>query len=80
MAGMTLDMGLGTSVLSQGYPQAATPAASGASPQGPTTIGQKAFGIVTGNQGCPKTSGLALIGSGGFALAALVFIWWSLPR
>jgi hypothetical protein len=80
MAGLSLDMGLGTSVFTQGYPGAATPAAAGASPQGPTTIGQKAFGVVTGNQGAPRTSFYAIIGSGGFALLALAFIWWSLPR
>lgn len=80
MAGMYLDTGLGGSVFSAGYPSAATPAAAGASPQGPTTIGQKSFGIVTGGGGVPKTSGVALISSGTLSLLALVFIWWSLPR
>lgn len=80
MAGMSLDMGLGTSVFGSGYPSAATPAAATASPQGPTTVGQKAFGIVTGNQGVPATSGIAIISSGTLALALLIFIWWSLPR
>jgi hypothetical protein len=78
--GLSMDMGLGTSVFTQGYPSAATPAAANASPQGPTTIGQKAFGIVTGNQGSPRTSFYALVGSGAFALVALAFMWWSLPR
>ena len=49
MAGLTLNTGLGASVFSNGYGGAATPAAAGATPQGPTTIGAKAFGIVTGN-------------------------------
>lgn len=80
MAGLSLDMGLGSSVFTSGYPSAATPAAANASPQGPTTIGQKAFGVVTGNQGVPRTSFYALVGSGSFALVALVLIWWSLPR
>jgi hypothetical protein len=80
MSGLSLDMGLGTSVFGQGYPSAATPVAANATPQGPTTIGQKAFGIVTGNQGVPRTSFYALVGSGAFALGALWFIWWSLPR
>lgn len=80
MSGMSLNMGLGSSVFTQGYPGAATPAAAGASPQGPTTIGQKAFGITTGAPNVPGTSGNALITGGGLALALLVFIWWSLPR
>lgn len=77
--GLSLDMGLGASVFGQGYPGAATPAAAGATPQGPTSIGQKSFGIMTGG-GTHRTGLLAVIGGGGFAVAALVFIWWSLPR
>lgn len=80
MGGLSLNMGLGSSVFGQGYPGAATPAAANASPQGPTTIGQKAFGVITGNQGCPRTSGYALMGGGVLALGLLVFMWWSLPR
>ena len=80
MAGLSLNMGLGSSVFGQGYNGAATPAAANASAQGPTTIGQKAFGVVTGNQGCPRTSGYALMGGGVIALVLLGFIWWSLPR
>lgn len=79
MAGLALNMGLGSSVFSSGYGSAATPAAAGATPQGPTTIGQKAFGIVTGNQGS-SVPHIALISAGGLSLALLVFIWWSLPR
>ena len=49
MAGLSLDMGLGSSVFTSGYPSAATPAASerlAPKLQGrPTTIGQKAFGV-----------------------------------
>lgn len=77
--GLQLDMGLGGSAFAGGYPGAATPAAAGASPQGPTSIGQKAFGITTGAAVHP-TGLFAAIGVGGFALAALVFMWWSLPR
>ena len=80
MSGLSLNMGLGSSVFSQGYPGGATPAAANASPQGPTSIGQKAFGIVGGGGGVPRTSGIALVTVGTFSLAALVFIWWSLPR
>lgn len=83
MPGMALNMGLGTSAvpgIAGGYGSAATPAAAGASPQGPTSISQKAFGITTGAPGMARTSGFALIGGGGFSLLALWFIWWSLPR
>lgn len=81
MSGLSLNAGLGTSVFAGGgYPGAATPAAAGATPQGPTTIGQKAFGIVTGGGGHYKTGLFAAIGGGGLALGLLVFIWWSLPR
>jgi len=80
VAGLSLNMGLGSSVFGQGYPGAATPAAANASPQGPTTIGQKAFGVVTGNQGNPGTSGYALMAAGVGALLLLGFMWWSLPR
>lgn len=78
---MYLDMGLqGAGAFGSGYGQAATPAAAGASAQGPTSIGQKAFGIVTGGSGGPRTAPLALISGGTLALAALVWIWYSLPR
>jgi len=75
-----LQTGLGASVFAGGYPGASMPAAAGASPQGPATIGQQAFGIVGGDVGGSRTSGWAILGGGTFALAALVFIWWSLPR
>ena len=77
---MYLDMGLNSSLGVAGYPGASVPAAAGASPQGPRTIGQQAFGIVGGSTGGGNTSLYAAIGGGAFALGALVFIWWSLPR
>lgn len=80
MAGMTLNMGLGSSVFGQGYPGASVPAASGASPQGPTSVSQKAFGIVAGDVGCPRTAGIALVSVGTLALVGLFWIWYSLPR
>jgi hypothetical protein len=73
-----LNMGLGSSVFAGGFPGASVPAAAG-TPTGPRTIGQQAFGIVAGDTG--GNVGLyAAIGGGAFALAALTFIWWSLPR
>lgn len=81
MPGLSLNTGLGASVFANGgYPGAATPAAAGATPQGPTTVGQKAFGIVTGNEGMYRTGFFAAVGGGGLALGLLIFIWWSLPR
>jgi len=74
-----LNMGLGGSVFAQGYPGASTPAAAGASPQGPTTIGQKAFGIVTGGQSS-SVPHAALISSGVLSLVLLGWLYWSLPR
>ena len=73
-----LNMGIGGSVFAGGFPGASVPAAAG-TPTGPRTIGQQAFGIVAGDTG--GNVGLyAAIGGGAFALAALTFIWWSLPR
>jgi hypothetical protein len=81
MAGLQLDMGLGSSVFGAGYAPAATPAAAGASPQGPTTIGQKAFGITTGGGGgMYSCAHIGLISAGTLSLAGLLFIYWSLPR
>lgn len=77
--GLQLDTGLGFSAFSGGYPGASTPTAAGATAQGPTSIGQKAFGITTGAP-TYRTGLFAIIGGGGFAIAALVFMWWSLPR
>ena len=75
-----LYMGLtGQGAFGSGYGPAATPAAAGASPQGPTTIGQKAFGIVTGGSGS-SAAHIGLISVGGASIAALLFIYWSLPR
>jgi hypothetical protein len=81
MAGLYLNTGLGASVFDQGYPSAATPAAAGASPQGPSTIGQKAFGIQTGGgSGMYSCAHVGLISAGTFSLVALLFLYYSLPR
>jgi hypothetical protein len=80
MAGLYLQSGLG-GYAGPSYGSAATPAAAGASPQGPTTIGQKAFGITTGSgTGMYSAAHIGLISAGTFSLAALLFIYWSLPR
>lgn len=78
---MMLDMGLqGQGAFGAGYSPAATPAAAGASAQGPTTIGQKAFGIVTGSQGRYPVAHIGFISIGTLSIAALLYIYWSLPR
>lgn len=78
---MMLNMGLqGQGAFGTGYDAAATPAAAGASAQGPTTIGQKAFGIVTGSAGRYPVAHIGLISTGTLALIGLVYIYWSLPR
>jgi hypothetical protein len=76
-----LNMGLQTSIFGAGYPGAETPAAAGASPQGPTSIGQKAFGIQTGGgSGMYSCAHVGLISGGTLALLGLLFIYYSLPR
>jgi hypothetical protein len=78
---MQLNTGLQASVFSAGYPGAATPAAAGASPQGPTTIGQKAFGIQTGGgSGMYSCAHIGLISAGTLSLVGLLFLYYSLPR
>jgi hypothetical protein len=78
---MMLNTGLQTSVFAQGYPGAATPAAAGASPQGPTTIGQKAFGIQTGGgSGMYSCAHVGLLSAGTLSLLGLLFLYYSLPR
>jgi hypothetical protein len=79
--GLSLNMGLnGAGAFGSGYSGAATPAAAGASPQGPTSIGEKAFGIQTGPSGGYTAAHLGLISIGGACIGLLCFIYWSLPR
>lgn len=82
MAGLYLNSGLGTSVFAApGYGSAATPAAANASPQGPTTIGEKAFGIRTGGSGgMYSCAHIGLLSAGTLSLLLLGFIYYSLPR
>jgi hypothetical protein len=75
-----LNGGLQASLTGAAYSGAAVPAAAGTTPQGPTTIGQQGFGIVAGGPGVSNWPGWAVLGGGSFALAALAFIWYSLPR
>jgi hypothetical protein len=81
MAGLSLQTGFG-GYAGPSYGGAAVPAASGASAQGPTSIGTKAFGITTPGDGSGGLSAahVGLISAGTFSLVALLFIYWSLPR
>lgn len=81
MAGLNLQTGI-SGYAGPSYGGAATPAAAGASAQGPTTIGTKAFGISTPGDGSGGMSAahIGLISAGTFSLVALLFIYWSLPR
>jgi hypothetical protein len=76
---MYLNMGLNSGLTTAGMPGASVPAAAQQA-TGPRSIGQQAFGIVGGDQAGGNVPLYAAIGGGSFALAALVFIWWSLPR
>ena len=80
MTGLSLSSGLGGSVFANGYPGYANASVPGVStvPEGPSTITQQAYGVpgVTGG----GRKGLTVGALGTFALAALAFIWWSLPR
>jgi hypothetical protein len=52
---------------------------AGASPQGPATAAAAGFGTTAGGSGVDgKTAGVLSVGT--LALAALIYIWWSLPR
>jgi hypothetical protein len=72
--GLSLDMGMGAA-----FPGTRGTNA-GASPQGPSTAAAAGFGTSVGESGRldGKTTGVLSVGT--FALAALIYIWWSLPR
>lgn len=78
MAGLFLNTGLTSGY--QGPSYGGLPAAAGASPQGPTSVGQKAFGITTGGGGGMSAGHIGLISAGTVSLVALLWIYWSLPR
>lgn len=77
MAGLSLSTGVRGTVGGNYSPM--TPAAA----QSPTsgTIGQKAYGIRgTGVDTGSNVAGYGSTAVGVLALAALVYLWWSLPR
>lgn len=82
MSGLYLNSGFGlhasaVPTMFGGYGGASVPGASTV-PEGPMTITQQAYGVPGVSGGGRK--GLTIASIGTFALAALAFIWWSLPR
>lgn len=77
MPGMQLRSGLQV-----GGSYTPTTPGSASIPSQSSTISQKAYGVsatgtsITG----PKTAGLGTTIVGTVAIAAMIFIWWSLPR
>ena len=55
--------------------------AANASPQGPATAAQQAYGVQASGPG-RKVSGhtVGVLSTGTISLALLIYIWWSLPR
>ena len=54
--------------------------AANASPQGPRTAAAQAYGVSAGGGGDVDASTYGVLSVGTFALAALVWIWYALPR
>jgi hypothetical protein len=78
---MQLDTGMGGGFALAQWPGASGTAAN-ASPQGPTTAAGAGFGVSAGGgdvdaKAQARATGFLTIGT--VALAALVFVWWSLP-
>lgn len=57
-----------------------TPVTPANSPTAPRTIAEQAYGIGSGSGNGPRTAALGTVSIGMVAVAAMLFIWWSLPR
>ena len=79
MAGMRLNTGLGGGFAMGAWPGTNGTAAN-ASPQGPSTASAAAYGTTAGGGGGPDGMVLGVLSVSTLALAALIYIWWSLPR
>lgn len=78
MAGLSLRTGANAGVTGSYTPM--TPAAAQA-PSASSSIAQKAYGISgTGQSYGSSVPGYGSMAVGAVALAALVYLWWSLPR
>ena len=75
-------MSLGINIGGFGSTQAAFPGTVGTNagiPTGPRTAAAAGFGTTVGDSGLDaRTSATLSVGT--LALAALIYIWWSLPR
>lgn len=79
MAGLVLRAGLNTGAAYTPM----TPAAAGSPTSmtgGPPSIAQQAFGVTSGADDQRAIAGYGSVAVGIVALAAMVYIWWSLPR
>lgn len=75
MAGLNLMGSAGfTSVASGGVPAAA------GTPGAPSTIGQRAFGITSGQTAGPRTGAYGTMIAGAAGTVLLLWMWWTLPR
>lgn len=80
MSGLQLNMGLnGQGQFGSGFAGAAVPAAA-QQPQGPSTISEKAFGVVSPGSGGVSAAHAALLLGGVASMGLLVWLYWSLPR
>lgn len=77
MAGMNLRTGI-----SAGANYSPMTPASAVPPSSRNTIAQAAYGVSGSGAdiGGPRTAGFGSASIGVFAIGALIFIWWSLPR
>lgn len=76
MPGMSLQTGL----TARGAYSPMTPPAA-MSPTSRPTIAQAAYGVNgTGGSGGPRTAAFGTVIVGYASIAALVYLWWSLPR
>lgn len=79
MAGLVLRANLGGGGSAGGYTPF-TPAATNAPTTSAGNISQLAYGINGGGTPQKTTAGYGSVAVGIVAIAALVYIWWSLPR
>lgn len=77
-----LNTGLSARGFLGGYTsQASKGTAASASPQGPVTATQAGWGTTAGGgSGKPSRVVAGVLSAGSLSLAALIWIWWSLPR
>lgn len=79
MAGLLLNAGVRTG--SGGNATPLLPASASASTSSAGSIGQQAYGITgTGVDSQRKVAGYGSVAVGIVAIAAMVYLWWSLPR